>query len=210
MKKVYVNDKCLYLTDYQSRVVPSPSLLSMAYSGHDTIQHVINTFSKSKVYTAAEIFHPNFEELWDDFNEYFEMINAAGGLVLDENNRLLVIYRHNKWDLPKGKVEDKELPEHAAVREVQEECGLAFCEIIKPLPYTYHTYSLNNKQILKRTWWYLMRSNSNEVLKPQAEEGITELKWIIRNQLSEVYKNTFASIEALLKEEEESVFGRVE
>lgn len=206
MKKIYVNDKCLQLTDYNTRVKTSPHIISTSYAGHQSIVHILSTLNQSKQYKSAEIFHPNLDELWDDFQAYFEPINAAGGVVLDEHHRLLVIYRHGKWDLPKGKVENNESYEHAAIREVQEECGLAQCSIIKPLSSTYHTYLLNKVQVLKRTLWYTMRSSSAQELTPQTEEGITQLKWIQRSELPEVYKNTFASIADLLKTEEKLIF----
>ncbi|MBL6868637.1 MAG: NUDIX domain-containing protein, partial [Flavobacteriales bacterium] len=33
---------------------------------------------------------------------------TAGGLVINNNNKVLFIYRKNKWDLPKGKLDDGE------------------------------------------------------------------------------------------------------
>ena len=44
------------------------------------------------------------------------------------------------WDLPKGKVEKSEDIEQAAVREVQEECGLVDVRLVAPLTSTWHTY----------------------------------------------------------------------
>ena len=51
-------------------------------------------------------------------------IIAAGGLVLNEKNELLMIFRRGFWDLPKGKVDEGETLEQCAVREVKEETGL--------------------------------------------------------------------------------------
>ena len=34
-----------------------------------------------------------------------QIITAAGGLVFNQNDELLMIYRRGKWDLPKGKLE---------------------------------------------------------------------------------------------------------
>ena len=52
---------------------------------------------------------------------------AAGGLVLSGGHALL-IRKHHLWDLPKGKLNGDESPEHCAVREIAEETGL------NPLP----------------------------------------------------------------------------
>ena len=51
-------------------------------------------------------------------------IIAAGGLITNEKNQLLMMFRRGKWDLPKGKVDEGETLEAAAVREVQEETGI--------------------------------------------------------------------------------------
>ena len=51
-------------------------------------------------------------------------IIAAGGLVTNENNELLMIFRRGKWDLPKGKLDKGETIEECAIREVEEETGI--------------------------------------------------------------------------------------
>ena len=62
-------------------------------------------------------------ESFDFFSSHFHEIDAAGGLVVN-NDKFLFIYKNNKWDLPKGKIEEKENSEKAALREVSEETGL--------------------------------------------------------------------------------------
>ena len=64
----------------------------------------------------------DIESSWSSFKAEFELIVAAGGLVKKEESYLW-IYRNNKWDLPKGKVEKNESVKSAAIREVVEECG---------------------------------------------------------------------------------------
>jgi 8-oxo-dGTP pyrophosphatase MutT (NUDIX family) len=52
------------------------------------------------------------------------IIKAGGGIVVNEQNEVLLIYRRGKWDLPKGKLDDGETIEECALREVKEETGL--------------------------------------------------------------------------------------
>ena len=61
--------------------------------------------------------------------ELLPLIEAAGGLVKNENGDYLFIYRNDKWDLPKGKIEKDEKTKVAAVREVEEECGIAVSKL---------------------------------------------------------------------------------
>ena len=59
-----------------------------------------------------------------------------------------------KWDLPKGRIENKELILDAAIREVTEETGVMDLIIVKPLPITYHIFARKGKHRLKKTYWF--------------------------------------------------------
>ncbi len=138
--------------------------------------------------------------MWQVFAEHFKVIEAAGGIVKNNNDEYLLIYRHDTWDLPKGKIDPGETPEEAAVREVREECGFSSLQLGSRVQNTYHIYEHKEKQILKVTYWYLMHSDQ-KVLSPQVEEGITDLGWKSASDLHAVFENTYPNIELLLKEE---------
>src|SRR5665213_1803978 len=53
----------------------------------------------------------------------YKYIEAAGGLVLNEKGKVLMIHRLGVWDLPKGKLDKGETPRKAAIREIEEESG---------------------------------------------------------------------------------------
>ncbi len=137
---------------------------------------------------------------WKQFlQEEKNVISAAGGIVENESKEILFIFRRNKWDLPKGKIEPNESIEDAAIREVKEETGLQKLNIINPLPTTYHLYKERNQQwIIKQTHWFLMQSNSQQILTPQAEEDITKIEWCNATQQTEKLKNSYPLIIALL------------
>ena len=54
----------------------------------------------------------------------YQLVEAAGGVVFNQDQHVLWMYRLGKWDLPKGKLEKNEKFETAAVREVEEECNV--------------------------------------------------------------------------------------
>jgi len=111
------------------------------------------------------------------FMEDFTVIQAAGGLVFNKEDQLLTIKRNGLWDLPKGKIERHEDQMAAALREVMEETGINMINISDKIGETYHVYYEDDILLLKETHWYLMNSHGKGTLKPQLEEGISEVKF---------------------------------
>jgi 8-oxo-dGTP pyrophosphatase MutT (NUDIX family) len=140
------------------------------------------------------------ESNWQNFKANYQVIEAAGGLVQNQNGDWLFIHRNGMWDLPKGKLEKGESIEKCAVREVAEECGIEEPEIIKPLQTTYHTYILDGQRILKPTYWFLMKSSDQSELMPQSEEGIDEVKWVTADEAKRLALGSFGSIKQVIEE----------
>nr|WP_067062681.1 NUDIX domain-containing protein [Mucilaginibacter sp. L294] len=130
------------------------------------------------------------------------LIEAAGGLVTNQNGDHLFIYRNDKWDLPKGKIEKKEKTKIAAVREVEEECGIKVSKLEEKICKTYHTYIYKGEVVLKKTHWFKMRYKGNARLVPQLEEGITDVRWFKNEEVPTIINNTFPSIIDVLEAEE--------
>lgn len=134
-----------------------------------------------------------------DLPEGFHFIEAAGGLI-QRNDEFLFIRRHNRWDLPKGKLEKKEHPEAAAIRECEEECGISGLSLLSPLPFTWHLYEYKGGFALKKTWWYHMSTDFQGVLTPQLEEDITAVEWFKADYIkSHVLPDTYHTISDLVK-----------
>lgn len=123
-------------------------------------------------------------------------IIAAGGLVENEHGDLLMIYRRDKWDLPKGKLDKGETIENCAIREVEEETGLHQIERGKLIGITYHEYfdKYLNKDVEKETHWYAMKAPGIQKLIPQTEEDITAICWVNKKDIKEKLNNSFPSI----------------
>ncbi len=130
------------------------------------------------------------------------LIKAAGGLVENGKGEYLFIFRNKKWDLPKGKVEKEEKVKIAAVREVEEECGVKIEQRGKRLCKTYHVYELNGKVVLKSTSWYTMEVKGKPKLTPQKEEGITSASWVADSGIKDKVKNTYPLILEVLRNRE--------
>ena len=147
---------------------------------------------KYKVYTNTE--YQIIFDNWDKFCARHVLIEAAGGLVYNLKNQLLMIFRNEKWDLPKGKLETGENSKTCAMREVEEECGVSNLHIVKELKNTYHTYEMNGISMLKRTYWFRMATDYNSDLTPQIKEGITKAEWVSKKDVLSRMENTFLSL----------------
>jgi len=128
------------------------------------------------------------------------MVEASGGLVFNKDGDILMIFRNGKWDLPKGKLEMGESVEECAIREVEEECGVSGIIIENKIKDTYHTYVLEGENILKKTYWYKMKTDYSAKLVPQIEEGITKVSWVDKDQISKKLKNSYGNISDVLNE----------
>ena len=154
-------------------------------------------------YAAAQDFSNKGKEFWLAYSYHVGMVNSGAPqmtLYITSDHEILLILRHGKWDLPKGKLDEKEALETCAIREIAEETGLENHKIEKPLTITYHTYHQDGKHILKESHWFLMQSPKQSVFTPQTEEGITKCQWVPVNDIATYMENTHASIMDVVQE----------
>ena len=188
--RIYINEKVILLTESEPKKAES-------YEKIDG-----QTFDLKIIYTWILKHHSKlFYIICDDTKAYLKnivanitLIEAAGGLVKNENGDYLFIYRNDKWDLPKGKIEKLEKVKVAAVREVEEECGIRVSKLGDKICKTYHVYVSRGEVVLKKTHWFSMKYKGDERLKPQIEEGITDVRWFRKNHIDAILQNTFPSI----------------
>jgi 8-oxo-dGTP pyrophosphatase MutT (NUDIX family) len=181
------------------------------YYSREQIHAIYHEFAagpapKRLVFLSSENNHARLRE---DFFSLFRCVEAAGGVVKNEKNQRLFIFRRGKWDLPKGKIFGKknkknnsgrvETPEETALREVMEETGIHRLAITGKLPDTYHIYYTKGQPVLKCTHWFSMISASAEKLIPETRENITAVKWIGENELGKVLGNTYSSLRDLIR-----------
>lgn len=168
-----------------------PTLNSADYSSF------VSALKKSK---SKDLRMPLVEDLgFPYFFKDFTFIEASGGIVHHKkNNAYLFIYRLNRWDLPKGKIEADETSQFAAHREIEEESGIKGLRLQRHLTNTFHTYNLYGKHWIKKTYWYYFEYDGNLELHPQKEEAITAAEWLKKSELSTVIDNTYGSIKDVL------------
>ncbi|MDF2448395.1 MAG: ADP-ribose pyrophosphatase [Bacteroidota bacterium] len=157
-------------------------------------------FALSDTETILHFVTSDIENALEKFRKPFKYIYAAGGLI-EKDDRFLFIFRLKKWDLPKGKLDAGEGPEHAAIRECEEECGITRLSITKTLEPTYHIYDHKGSYALKKTYWYVMETEHTGKLVPQTEEHIEKVEWFTREEIQSIVKpNTYPAILQVIKD----------
>ncbi len=196
MYKVFVNELPLILTNK----------LSETGNGEyfplnpDAIQEAIRALKKNRL-EAAYIYHPNHEEILKKFSKKIPLVTAAGGVVTNKKGEVLFIYRNDKWDLPKGKLDKGETIEECAIREVEEETGVEGLKIENFLKTTYHIFQRNGIYKLKEVHWFAMRTSFAGKLKGQKSEGIEKVKWKGPLKIKKALENSYINIKILFEDD---------
>ncbi|HEY1164580.1 MAG TPA: NUDIX hydrolase [Chitinophaga sp.] len=192
---IYLNERPLILCPRQrdipanykdAPVCPNPDAAAIS----QTLQALENGEIASAVFVQ-----PDTKRLMEAIKQHFKVLVAAGGLITNPAGEILLMFRRNKWDLPKGKQDEGESLEECAVREVREETGLQQITLTDKITETFHYYPLKEKKVLKHTYWYRMQFTGTELTIPQIEEDIVDIQWIRPENLGKYLKFSYKNIE---------------
>ena len=192
MYKVFNND-FLILINSEDIKYESIKTRIRVYSRDDLMKYLGEYFVES-IEKDVLIYGYNTEDLFKDFKSFFYYLEAAGGLVRNDDKAVLFIKRFGIWDLPKGKIEKNETPEQAAIREVEEETSVTNLVITESLESTYHVYNHKNRLVLKKTFWFSMTSSFKGLLIPQTNESIEIAEWQTDKQSICSLKTSYRSL----------------
>lgn len=195
MYKVFVNDKPLFLTNKIQKETDFKLFLLDSVD----IDKIIIKYFQNKI-DKAILYHPDEKEILKKIKEKIPVQKAGGGIVYNNEGKILFILRNGKWDLPKGGTEKNENIESTAMREVEEETGVNKLKINRKLPKTYHVFKRNGKYRLKITTWFEMSTNFEGELNGQVEEGIEQVVWMDKKQIKQAMKNSYENIKLLIHE----------
>jgi ADP-ribose pyrophosphatase YjhB (NUDIX family) len=185
-RRIYFNDKFM---EFGNEAMQSSQNQSFKFSeSGKNLDKFIEEFLDETKKNSINITSIRFEKALEMMKRSFYYIEAAGGFI-EKENKFLFIRRHNRWDLPKGKLEKNETVERAAIRECEEECAIKNLRIIRPLSSTFHIYQYKKGYALKQSYWFYMQTDYSEELIPQTEESITEVKWFSRSEIDSIILN---------------------
>lgn len=194
MYRLFCNNRMLSANNFCEKLL---SVDNKCVKNCDDLVAKIKNWLEDETMENLDLGDVDGENLAFAIKNMFRQAPAAGGVV-NIDNQFVAIERNGIPDLPKGHIEKGESPEVAALREVEEETGITNLEIIKELPATWHCYLLDNQWTIKKTSWYLMKTDSGMKNIPQTEEGISKVYLVDKQGVNDFAKNTFASLKTLV------------
>lgn len=199
MPAIYYHDKAILLSEKQDHYPEKAVIIKADDDDYQDLKEAIFNFLNAADSLYLYILTDTPEQIKEQVFCMFTLLNASGGLVINNQKQVLMIKRWGVWDFPKGKLEANEKAESGALREVKEETGVKAALIAKKPFFTYHIYQKQNRYILKQTWWFTMKASAEQLLTPQQEEDIEEVAWVQINQAASYLENSYASLKELWK-----------
>ncbi|MDR0582470.1 MAG: NUDIX domain-containing protein [Prevotellaceae bacterium] len=199
MIKIFFNDRLLALSDNWTESAADANAIMHKVTKKSDIAALVTAFLETAQWPALYLISDDIQALLEEVKKSFTYVEAAGGLVCKPTGEVLMIYRNNRWDLPKGHREAGELPEETALREVEEECGITGLQLFHRITATYHIYCDSECATLKRTDWYAMRYTGSLMPTPQTAEGITHAEWKSMDELPAILPTVYCSIYEVLR-----------
>ena len=209
MYKLFINNKTVFLCQNPALVenVINGNFIIEAYTTRENFASTLKIMLNNANPNSFILFNKDVENMFEEVCSYFKCIEAAGGVVKNFKNEILLIHRRGFWDLPKGKIEKRETIKDAAIREVKEETGIKNVEIKKIIKYnnflnqaTYHSYEEDERLCLKVSYWFEMKTDFKGILVPQAEEDIEKAIWVRKEDIPNHFDNMYPSIIDVLNE----------
>ena len=194
MNEIFLDDKSIILTNVQENIENEKYFRLKDV----TLDEIIEALSHKEV-ERIYLYHPKAEKLMKKFKQLIPTIKAGGGIVYNQEGKVLLIKRNGKWDLPKGKKEKGENIATCALREVEEETGVKKLLIQRFRTITYHIFKRDKQYFLKETYWYDMTTTYKKKLVPQTEEGIEKVCWKDEATAKELAKSLYKNIQLVFR-----------
>ncbi len=200
MYKIFFKDRVIFLVRDPELLISEDFNSVLKYANPGELKVFINNFLESDSIQRAMVYYHNVDKLLQYFSKCFININAAGGLVWNGNySEFIGMWRRGFFDLPKGKVEKDETFAKAALREVEEECGITELKIMTALTNTFHIYRINDNLILKKIRWYEMLYEGDSIPTPQISEDIESVFWMKPQDIHKIKDKCYPSVLEIFK-----------
>jgi tRNA threonylcarbamoyladenosine biosynthesis protein TsaE len=192
--KIFFDGRIFTVSSEMDECFKSVNGIGAKINKPEDVNELFDFFEQSPV-LEFYVYTESPEDVFDCLKDNNRFIRAAGGVIFNNDNDVLLLRRLGYWDLPKGKMEENETEMSAACREIEEECGISGIEIAGKMIDTYHVYrDKDNMRVIKQTAWFGAVYSGVQPLKPQLEEGITEAVWMPLKDIPQYVPQMYASL----------------
>ena len=109
MYKVFIKDKAIRFTENINNEEILKAEKVIKYDSFKDLSSEFQRFTKSrKKKDLIVVRKKNVDKLFKRFISIYQVVKASGGMVINKKKQILLIYRDDRWDLPKGKNNKKE------------------------------------------------------------------------------------------------------
>src|SRR5438045_8201804 len=116
--KIYFEDKPVFLCDKIDKIIDEymhhPDAVYIDEVSNAAINSLLHEIAKPEFH-AGILFDKDLNKLKKAFFKHFSLFIAAGGVVTNANDEILMIFIRGKWDLAKGKLDEGKTLEQPAV-----------------------------------------------------------------------------------------------
>jgi len=199
-KKIYYNNKFIDFNESETQSSQNQTIKIYSSGDKQTLKIIVDDFLDKNNLNSFRLLNYDFNHVLNYFKTSLSYIEAAGGFI-EKEDHFLFIHRLGKWDLPKGKLDKGETIQNAAIRECEEECAVTNLKISKQLSSTFHIYQYKTGFALKQTFWFYMKTDHAQKLKPQTEENIDAAVWFSEKEVKIIaYNDTYLTIKDVILE----------
>jgi len=198
MYKVFFNGRIIFLTNDLKEGFCSECGFFYKYNSSDELVDIIDFFETVFSLKKLYIYHHDLNKLFDEFQKVFTVINLVGGLIINQDQQVLMVKRWGKWDLPKGELEKSADPTQGLSSNLNTECGKLQLKIEENLDSTFYYFVMNNERILKKVLWYRMEHTGP--LSEIASKQQADTKWVDIKELPEYYPLLLEQVQDVFKQ----------
>ena len=121
MYKVFVNNQSIqFVKNFNNQLFENENIEVYQYFSNKALLSAISDFIDKNITKQLYIYCPDkLAEVFSFFKSKYIEVKASGGLVKNKNEKYLFIFRREKWDLPKGKIDKGETIKECAFAKLK-------------------------------------------------------------------------------------------
>lgn len=174
--KIFLNDRSIRIVNHSPETV-TPFDLIISFESPEQLKVIYDEFERYEKWRNLFIIDPlysdrNSHSAHEAFSNLFKKVDAAGGMVKNEKGEYLFIHRLGFWDLPKGKIDVKDIQAALAHPDSsQSEPGFSIPDV-QQYDQQFISHQSSGIPVLKESWEYPASARLAAIREVKEETGL--------------------------------------